>query len=82
MRAESRIALTGLRMRLPIASRSSSVSLGICSGSHGGDSPGGGASGSGDVSISSISWPDPPSMVAWWYLVSSAQRPLSNPSMT
>ena len=30
----------------------------------------------------SIITPDAPSIVAWWYFVSSAHRPLSKPSMT
>ena len=42
MRSCTRIALAGLRTRLAMARRSSSASVGISSGSHGGLSPGGG----------------------------------------
>ena len=82
MRACTRNARSGFRARLAIARRSSSPSLGIGSVCHGGLSPGGAASGSVSVMISSINWPEAPSMVAWWYFVSSAHRPLSKPSMT
>ena len=82
MRSCSRIALAGLRTRLAIARRSSSASLGISSGSHGGLSPGGGASGVRSFIIVIIITPDAPSIVAWWYFVSSAQLPSSRPSMT
>ena len=82
MRIWTRAALAGLRSRLASVSRSSSTSLGIGSGSHGGLSPGGSASGVWSFSRFSMSTPDAPSIVAWWYFVSSAQRPLSRPSMT
>ena len=82
IRSCRRSAFTGLRTRLPIARRSSSASLGIASGSHGGLSPGGGASGVRSFIIVIIITPDAPSIVAWWYFVSSAQLPSSRPSMT
>jgi hypothetical protein len=56
--------------------------LGSGSGSHDGLAAGVGASGSVSVRTLSISCPAAPSMVAWWYFVSNAQRPLCRPSMT
>ena len=74
IRSWVRIALAGLRIRLAIVRRSSSRSLGISSGSHAGLSPGGGASGVRSFISVIIRTPDAPSIVAWWYFVSSAQR--------
>jgi len=82
IRACTRMAFNGLRARWPSARRSSSVSVEIGSGCHGRLAPGAGTSGVASVSISIISCPAAPSMVAWWNFVSSAQRPSWMPSMT
>ena len=82
MRICVRIALTGLAARLRIARPSSSLWVGIGSGDHGGLSAGSEASGVGSIRRLSISTPDAPSMVAWWYLLSIAHDPSSRPSMT
>src|SRR3954452_19871724 len=82
MRICTRNERAGLRTMLSNARRSSSLFDGSASGSHGIGSMMSSPSGVGEVTISSMIWPDAPSIVAWWYLVNSAQRPWPSPSMT
>ena len=77
-----RTALTGLRARFSIARRRSSRSLGTTSGLPRRALLRRRCIGVRSCISISIITPDAPSMVAWWYFVSSAHRPLSKPSMT
>ena len=82
MRRLVRTSFTGLRVRFSTERRRSSRSPGTTPGVHGGLSSIGGASAVRSCISIIIITPDAPSIVAWWYFVSSAQRPLSKPSMT
>ena len=77
-----RTAFAGLRVRFATVRRRSSRSLGTRRGPTGGSRPSAEASGARSCISIIIITPDAPSIVAWWYFVSSAHRPLSKPSMT
>ena len=82
MRIWTRNKRAGLRTMLSMARRISSRFDGIGSGVHDSGTMVSSPFGVGEVTISSMIWPDAPSIVAWWYFVSSAQRSWPSPSMT